>query len=293
MSQTSTDAQIVAEFQDIVTSANIIYSMTALVAYEYIITLRQEMTMYVVFAVFSALRVFALWNRNIPMTLLVLALNLVPAAVDIFESSQATAVFTADPIFGTFCDDVTDASVRVNFDLGDALVLAVTWAKTAKNLAEGAGIGMRTPLSTMLLRDGTVYFAILLMMNIAQVVLNAVPSLENFNFVDTVIQTLQPILISRFLLNLRQVGSPEIDSQEAFNSQFSVPGFRVPSLESIVGNMGEDLDHGGLAEEVEDQVENNSGSIQAEEGEVPEAIIEARPSSIDPTPATSRLIHIA
>ncbi len=57
--------------------------------------------------------------------------------------------------------------------------------------------------------------------------------------------------------------------------------------------MGEDLEHGGLAEEVEDQVENNSGSIQAEEGEVPELIIEARPSLIDPTPATSRLIHIA
>ncbi len=33
--------------------------------------------------VFSALRVFALWDRNIPMMLLVLALNLVPVAADI------------------------------------------------------------------------------------------------------------------------------------------------------------------------------------------------------------------
>ncbi|PSR80108.1 hypothetical protein PHLCEN_2v6809, partial [Hermanssonia centrifuga] len=119
------------------------------------------------------------------------------------------------------------------------------------------------------------------------------PSLENFSFVATMIQTMQPILISRFLLNLRQVGSPEIDSQEAFNSQFSVPGFRVPSLASIVGNMGEDLEHGGLAEEVENEVENNSGSVQAEEGEIPGAIIEAHPSSMNPTPSTSRLIHIA
>ncbi|PSS35596.1 hypothetical protein PHLCEN_2v1448 [Hermanssonia centrifuga] len=144
--------------------------------------------------IFSALRVFALWDRNVPMTLLVLALNLVPVAVNIFLSSQESAGFTADPIFGTFCDNIVDFSHRVYFDL-------------------------------------------------------------------------QPILISRFLLNLRQVGSPEIDSQEAFNSQFSVPGFCVPTMESIIGNMGENLDHGGPTEEVEDEVENISGSVQAEDVE--------------------------
>ncbi|PSR81170.1 hypothetical protein PHLCEN_2v6505 [Hermanssonia centrifuga] len=79
--------------------------------------------------------------------------------------------------------------------------------------------------------------------------------------------TLEPILISRFLLNLRQVGSPEINSQEAFNSQFSVPGFRVPSLASIIGNMGEDLDHSGPAEEVDDETVNIPGSVQAEDVE--------------------------
>ncbi|THG94777.1 hypothetical protein EW026_g6758 [Hermanssonia centrifuga] len=87
-------------------------------------------------------------------------------------------------------------------------------------------------------------------MNIALVVVRTVPSFQNFDFITTVIGTLQPILISRFLLNLRQVGSPEIDSQEAFSSQFSAPGFRVPTLASIIGNMGEDLDHGGPDGEV-------------------------------------------
>ncbi|THG95252.1 hypothetical protein EW026_g6367 [Hermanssonia centrifuga] len=303
MSQTPTDAQIVAEFQNIVTFANIAYSMTALVAYEHIITLEQERTMIwhrkwtlatwlfminrylligktiwdvvpytssllnsgvvgyscapaqvmddilailqnIVFAVFSALRVFALWDRNIPMTLLVLALNVVPVAVDIF--SKNTAVFTANPIFGTLCNDISGISANVLFD-------------------------------------------ILFVMDIAAVVVNTVPSFQNFGFIATVIGTLQPILISRFLLNLRQVGSPEIDSQEAFNSQFSIPGFRVPSLSSMVGNMGEDLDHSGPAEEVEAEVENYPGSIQAEEGVAPE---EGHPSSMNPIPSTSQLIHI-
>ncbi len=92
-----------------------------------------------------------------------------------------------------------------------------------------------------------------------------------------------------------QVGSPEIDSQEAYNSQFSVPGFCIPSLSSIVGNMGEDLDHGGPVEEVEAEAENYSGSIQAEEGAAPKEIIEVHPSLMDPTPSTSQfpVLHIA
>ncbi|PSS30996.1 hypothetical protein PHLCEN_2v2465 [Hermanssonia centrifuga] len=65
---------------------------------------------------------------------------------------------------------------------------------------------------------------------------------------------LTPILISRFLLNLRQLGEPENETQSRFNSRFSVPGFRVPTLESIVGNMGADLYHGS-AEEVDGEVE--------------------------------------
>ncbi|THG95122.1 hypothetical protein EW026_g6472 [Hermanssonia centrifuga] len=185
---------------------------------------------------------------------------------------------------------------RIALGLGDTLVLVVTWVKTARNLTEGARIGMRTPLSTMLLRDGTIYFAIILMMNIAQMVVRAVPSFQNFDFVPIVISAwvLQPILISRFLLNLRQVGSPDNDSQEAFNSEFSVPGFRVPSLSSIVGNMGEDPDHGGPVEELEleDEAENILGSIGVEEGAVPEVVIETHPSSTTPTPSTNRLTHI-
>ncbi|THG92802.1 hypothetical protein EW026_g8230 [Hermanssonia centrifuga] len=129
-------------------------------------------------------------------------------------------------------------------------------------------------------------YSTLLLMNIAQVVVKTVPSFENFSTVLQMVGTLQPVLISRFLLNLRQVGSPEIDSQEAFNSQFSVPGFRVPTLVSFLGNMGEELDHGDPAEELEVddetenisggvqaddiEAENTSGSIQAEEAAVPE-----------------------
>ncbi|PSS32238.1 hypothetical protein PHLCEN_2v2007 [Hermanssonia centrifuga] len=231
MSQTSTDAQVVAEFQNMwviligvyttlartlnhsVTSANIIYSMTALVAYEYIITLEQEMAV--------------VWHRKWTL------------ATWLFITNRYLLIgFTVLSVAPT-PSVIVELGTRIALIVGDVLVLAVTWAKTARNLSEGTQIGMRTPLSTMLLRDAII---------------------RNCQFCYA--SDANPILISRFLLNLRQIGSPEIDSREVFNSQFSIPGFRVPSLASIVGNMGEDLDHGGPAGEMGDEVENNPDSVQ-------------------------------
>ncbi|PSS31032.1 hypothetical protein PHLCEN_2v2445 [Hermanssonia centrifuga] len=54
--------------------------------------------------------------------------------------------------------------------------------------------------------------------------------------------SLPPILISRFLFNLRQVRELENPTQGAWNSDFTITGFRVPTLASFVGNMCEELD---------------------------------------------------
>ncbi len=64
-----------------------------------------------------------------------------------------------------------------------------------------------------------------------------------------------PILISRFLLNLRQLGEPENETQTSFKSRLSIPGFRVPTSASIVDSMGADLDHGPI-EHVDDEAED-------------------------------------
>ncbi|PSS38106.1 hypothetical protein PHLCEN_2v48 [Hermanssonia centrifuga] len=96
--------------------------------------------------------------------------------------------------------------------------------------------------------------SVLLVMNIADVIVNNVPSLQNVSPVPNLIQGLTSILISRFLLNLRQLGEPENETQSRFNSRFSIPGFRVPTLETVVGNMGADLGR-GPAEEIDDEAE--------------------------------------
>ncbi|PSS31941.1 hypothetical protein PHLCEN_2v2301 [Hermanssonia centrifuga] len=92
-------------------------------------------------------------------------------------------------------------------------------------------------------------------MNIAQVLVDTVPSLQISSPVTIIFLVLNPILISRFLLNLRQLDEPKNERQSRFNSQYSIPGFRVPTSTSIVGNMGAELDH-GPAEEADNDSED-------------------------------------
>lgn len=55
--------------------------------------------------------------------------------------------------------------------------------------------------------------------------------------------SIQPILISRFLLNLRQVDAHKGPAEAASLSSFSVPNFRIPTIHTFVGNMGEPLEY--------------------------------------------------
>ncbi|PSR73876.1 hypothetical protein PHLCEN_2v10296 [Hermanssonia centrifuga] len=98
-------------------------------------------------------------------------------------------------------------------------------------------------------------------MNLAQVLVNAVP-----------------ILISRFLLNLRQVGGQTSRAEDSGTRQgstgadtvtglhFSVASLRATSnvtLSSIIGNMGEYLDH-------EEETWDANEVVQAEDGAQPD-----------------------
>lgn len=77
---------------------------------------------------------------------------------------------------------------------------------------------------------------------------------------------LQPILLSRFLINLRQADSPEDSIQASHLSRFSAPNFRVPTLQSIMGNMGESLEYGAEEDEAEEDVAEVCDHLPAASG---------------------------
>ncbi|THG96032.1 hypothetical protein EW026_g5719 [Hermanssonia centrifuga] len=255
MADTSSNAELAAAFQAELAENFSVYGMSALIAYEYIITVHQEIRMvwqrkwtlatwifmanrylmitmvvfsaspytpqmvqYSVFAVFSALRVFAIWDRNVFMALLMLVLNLVPVATNTYVSTQETIMFTTDTTLGTFCGYIINVPTNTIFENGVFRV---------RN-RERDVLNFTQDLITNLNHASA-----LLILNIAQIVLKTVP-----------------ILISRFLFNLRQVGEPAAESGNhqhiTFSSRFTI---RVPTLASIVGNMGEELDHGPVVQE--------------------------------------------
>ncbi len=58
---------------------------------------------------------------------------------------------------------------------------------------------------------------------------------------------MQPIIISRFLINLREADGgtqgSTLMSDGAHFSRFSAPGFRVPTLDDVIGNLGESVEY--------------------------------------------------
>ena len=66
------------------------------------------------------------------------------------------------------------------------------------------------------------------------------------------------ILVSRFILNLRQVDQADGDDTEGKTSRFSLPAFRVASS-ALTGNLGEELEHAAFHTESAGESLGSSG----------------------------------
>ncbi|KAI0809228.1 hypothetical protein BC629DRAFT_1103434 [Irpex lacteus] len=119
---------------------------------------------------------------------------------------------------------VVTVSTRVAVVLADVLVLLVTWSKTAHLYKEARRLDVKAPLATLLFRDGTLQFLILLILNIITPLAVSIPSLSGLNFATPFLTTLQPLLICRFILSLRQVkpaGSSWVTGSQSASLRFA------------------------------------------------------------------------
>ena len=57
--------------------------------------------------------------------------------------------------------------------------------------------------------------------------------------------SLQPILIQRFIINLRQLSVPSITDTTRRDLHSHSVNFRLPNRQTVIGNMGESLQFGG------------------------------------------------
>ncbi|EKM57608.1 uncharacterized protein PHACADRAFT_251322, partial [Phanerochaete carnosa HHB-10118-sp] len=115
-------------------------------------------------ALFSALRVFAIWNRSHIWSLVVFVLSMVPFITNLVAATMSKYTAVADPIFGTTCATKFTFSVQANniliyitrssLILADTIVLVLTWIKTFGNWRRARSVNVQVSLTTCLLRDG-------------------------------------------------------------------------------------------------------------------------------------------
>ncbi|EKM50966.1 uncharacterized protein PHACADRAFT_199792 [Phanerochaete carnosa HHB-10118-sp] len=152
------------------------------------------------------------------------------------------AVFSALRVFaitGGYLSLIT----RISQIIIDLLVVIATWRRTFQYWKDISRSQCPPTISACLLRDGTVYFFALLLVNIAQILTRS-PTLAPVSPLTT---AMPPILVSRFMLNLRQVRSePSTQSCSAVIPTFepTLSSADYGAFTSIIGNIGEPLVHG-------------------------------------------------
>ncbi|KAH9949955.1 hypothetical protein B0H21DRAFT_819653 [Amylocystis lapponica] len=122
-----------------------------------------------------------------------------------------------------------------------ALVLVLTWAKTYGIKRIASQLHVKATLTTMLLRDGTVYFATLLVLNFVSLIVLKTSVVE-INPVPKFVDAFTCILISRFILKLREVFLTDAD--DTLRTQFSTERSAPQFASRFLGNLGAPLEHG-------------------------------------------------
>ncbi|EMD32961.1 hypothetical protein CERSUDRAFT_77017 [Gelatoporia subvermispora B] len=146
----------------------------AVIDYSYVLAILLAM-------IWAGIRVYAISAGSWPLALLVGTLAMVPAGTNIYLNLIKSMISVGvEPFLGVECSENFNVSDAVFNDLpitdrscaiaAEVIVLLITWYKTWSVKRSADQTGISTPLATMLLKDGTFYFVVLLILSIVQMV---------------------------------------------------------------------------------------------------------------------------
>ncbi|KAI0670866.1 hypothetical protein C8Q78DRAFT_1078825 [Trametes maxima] len=311
-------AQLIALYNSNFVTLCLEFSMMALLAYNYVITLEEEIRFYwsrkftvstalffvirywsianyvvlnplgvflpfsnsylqyVPWAVFSALRVYALSGMLWPLALFVFILSAVPGALNFtvfrFGLSGANILtigcqpeaHALPPLVAKICEyyytrrggygilaRLANSSAvpivsRTSLIVADSTVIVVTVVRTLTGgmrvRAGWPGRSVRT-VADVLLYDGIMYFAVLLFFSILQVVLNRISvsiSINEASYIPAISEPLTAILLSRLLLDLQAAsqGYTSSTSQSFGPRPYGEGTLRFAAPSGMMGSLG-------------------------------------------------------
>lgn len=208
-------------------------------------------------ALLIALRTYAIWQKNRWVFGVVLILGLSIPALNIYYYTIFKIVAAPIPLTGcsAFVDDHRFFSIQISTSVinivYDALVLVLTWVKTVGIRKSLARIGVKTSVPILLLRDGTIYFLLLLALNVSNFVISDLLSNNVFTEMRRVITS---ILISRFMINLRGIYTRSGSTASSLHLSESSD---IRFANSVFGNLATPL---GLIEEAQRRVPSSPES---------------------------------
>ncbi|RDX51742.1 hypothetical protein OH76DRAFT_1346339 [Lentinus brumalis] len=206
---------------------------------------------YLMFGVFMILRVRGVWGGTWAPLLCLALLTPIRTSIAIYVQTHYTPIAFGAPIYG--CGAAYNISNHKYTTFGvisrlsgitiDTAVLLLTWYKTWTIKRESTRLGIHTPYVTLLLRDGTLYFLIILFIQSFGIISVSVGAL---NFVLWGVwpyfdQVFTVIFLTRFMLNLRGVYLVDSDDDRRTDAADSAATITMRFSSSIVGNMGAPL----------------------------------------------------
>ncbi|RPD53394.1 hypothetical protein L226DRAFT_617444 [Lentinus tigrinus ALCF2SS1-7] len=210
---------------------------------------------YLPWAIFSGLRAYALC-RGIILSIFIFLLALAPIPINTARFSfNLTGV--NDPQWGCFAEDSIPPSLGLKFVIisrtgliiSDTLLIGLTWWALPKNTISFTTLRkVGVSLTTVLLRDGTLYFGVLLIMN----VLHLAFSLSSmFGFTDNgasnitaFTEVVTAVLVSRFLLNLQESNKAAVKGMSSVDQLSTVSEGRTLSFARVMDSLGESIGPG-------------------------------------------------
>ncbi|TCD60971.1 hypothetical protein EIP91_009236 [Steccherinum ochraceum] len=178
-------------------------------------------------AAFSTLKTWAIWGHRLIPTLAVLFASAVVPVINLYSTFPQSSLLHNG-------EDCSGYIARCSAIASDLLVLALTWVKTIDVWRDSKKIkGFKPTLSTILIRCGTVYFGLLLVVNVAVLALGRLKTDKDdggYAFFS-IGNALTANLLARFMLELRSVHDQEPGEPLAMSSI----KFDIPSLD---GNQG-------------------------------------------------------
>jgi len=241
-----------------------------------IFNLVAELSLTAVWAVFNAIRTYAVGRRARVAASTVFLISSILVATNIYFicviSAGVQTFGDVDICWVGLSPSAHDSTAleilgRSSQILADILVIAVTWWTTYRVKLAARSAGVATPLVTLLLRDGTIYFIVLLLVNAVQ--LGAWVATDSGIDLFPITAGLTSIIVSRFLLNLYQVENEEVQNVTAAAScasemQFSSSFIRGMGAE-VNYSFGLDADSGSWDDDTlgEEAGETDGGGANA------------------------------